>query len=123
MKKLPALLLVLLFAATGCTSTRSDWPFPDRRHETRRHETRRADPVVGRTTDGRRIYEERRTGRIYTIDRRGRRVYQTRVYEHERIQTKSKGHVNRRRGNGRKVGHRKHDKHDHHENRRDRDDR
>lgn len=118
MKKLPIVLLLFLLAATGCTTTRSsDWPFPDRR-DRGRHDTRRADPVVGRTTDGRRIYEDRRSGRVYTLDHRGRRVYQERDprdrrYEDRRSDDRrGKGHSNgHHRGKGRKEGHRKHHRH------------
>jgi hypothetical protein len=66
MKRLVFALFIVVTMASGCTSYR---PF---------YESRR-DPVVGRTTDGRRIYEDR-SGRLYTLDRNGRRVYRNDDY-------------------------------------------
>lgn len=86
MKKLLLFLAILVFVAAGCTTThRTHRRYPDRP----RHETRRADPAVGRTTDGRRIYEDRYGG-LYTLDRYGRRVYRGRADTYDRRTVKPK---------------------------------
>jgi hypothetical protein len=118
MKKLPILLLLVLLVGAGCSSTRpgSRWPNPDRRDYPRREDTRRNDPVVGRTTDGRRIYEDRRSGRIYTVDRAGRPVYQDRTILQRQRSSRSTTYGGKNhgtyQGNGRKNGHYKRDRDD-----------
>lgn len=62
MKRVLLSLFFVVMLTGGCATNRP-W-----------YESQRHDPVVGRTVDGHRIYEDR-NGRLYTIDRHGRRVY------------------------------------------------
>lgn len=91
MKRLVFALFIVVTVASGCSTYR---PF---------NESRR-DPVVGRTTEGRRIYEDR-SGRLYTLDRNGRRVYRDDGYKSDgRYKKNNKKYKAKKAKPGRRVG-------------------
>ncbi len=117
MKRMLLSLALLMVMVSGCIGTndvyrrwpdRNDrWPDRDQREVYSRNR------MIGKTRDGRRVYEDR-YGRIYTTDRRGRRVYQDarsgRVYRDDRYEDDRYDDDRHDNGRGRKLGHYKNGK-------------